>query len=154
MSGLVTLALCVCAIWVSYTDLSRKEVPDTAVYLIALTALVVLHLRPETVARHHFLAAAILFLCLWSAGELYYRWTGVDGLGMGDAKLLGAGTLLLGPLKVPDLLLLSCIGGIVACLVFGWRTGKMPEGIPFGPFISYAILICYFQEPLFLSAYS
>ena len=145
------LTLCVCAAWVSFVDVTRREIPDAVVYLIVLTALTVLVLDPGLVAWHNLLAAAFLFVSLWTAGEFYYRLTGVDGFGIGDAKLLAAGAMLLGPLKIPDLLLLSCVGGIVACIVVGLRKGKMPVGIPFGPFISYAILISYSLEPLFLS---
>lgn len=42
---------------------------------------------------------------MWLIGEIYYRNTGKDGLGIGDDKRFGAGAVLLGPTLVPQMIL-------------------------------------------------
>ena len=89
----------------------------------------------------------MIFGLLWLVGEMYFRRAATEGLGIGDAKLFGAGAVLLGPFHLPDLFLLSSLGGIL-----GWvLTRKSRDGgIPFGPFIAYAIFVLSFLNPLFL----
>lgn len=89
------------------------------------------------------LAAATLILALfWIAGEIYFRKSGHEGLGIGDAKLLAAGALNIGIDQFWLLLLLASVGGIVAALAPWARARVRPDAIPFGPFIAYSLFLC------------
>jgi leader peptidase (prepilin peptidase)/N-methyltransferase len=74
---------------------------------------------------------------LWAVAALYRRIRGVDGLGLGDAKLLLLTGALLGPMGV----LLTLFGGACLSLPFGLLAMRGAEGdglrtrLPFGPFL-------------------
>ena len=151
---ITVLLIGIAIIWIVLKDLKYHEIPTGAIVLIILSAIFSLKGSMLPVVFQHAALGALTFIIFWGGGELYYKLTGLDGLGAGDAKLFAAGAFLLGPAYIPDLVLFASLGGIIACMIVRLRTGKLPEGIPFGPFISYAIFICLFQEPVFLGAHS
>ncbi|MDA7425610.1 prepilin peptidase [Thalassococcus lentus] len=136
-------------IWLSLTDLHGQEIPDLAALGIVVVACIVLVSQSTPIVPHLVAGLAILAL-FWALGEVYFRAKGHEALGIGDAKLFGAGIFLLGPPFIPDLVLLSSLGGLLVGGVSTLRTGIQPKGIPFGPFIAYAIFILFFIDPIFL----
>lgn len=129
-------------IWLSVADLARHEIPDPATLTIALAGAVFQwHLHGPTLPFAITLAAAAaLTALLWAAGGLHFRRTGQEALGIGDAKLIGAATLCLGPAAIWTMLFLSATGGILATLL-SRRRENPPAGIAFGPFLAYALFI-------------
>jgi len=135
-------------IWLTLVDLDRFEIPDLAVVWIVLVAIgQVFVVTPEELWLHIVTGVAVCAL-LWGIGEVYFRHNGAEGLGIGDAKLLGAGALLLGPYMVPELLLLPSLGGVVGYLM-SRKHPQIETGIPFGPFIAYAIFVLNLLGPMF-----
>ncbi|MBP1806165.1 prepilin peptidase [Rubellimicrobium aerolatum] len=142
----VALGLCLvpALVWLSATDLRRGEIPDESVAIIALAGLgfqwhrlgLGLPLLAEAAA------AALATGLLWLAGGLHFRRTGEEALGIGDAKLIGAGTLAVGAASLWALVLVAALGGIAAGLLARRRAGPdAAKGIPFGPFLAYSILV-------------
>lgn len=129
-------------IWLSLTDLSRREIPDTATATIAVAGAVFQwHLHGPALPFALTLAAAIALTTLfWVSGSLYFRRKGQEALGIGDAKLIGAATLCLGPTAIWAMLFLAATGGILA-LLLSRRREKTATGIAFGPFLAYALFI-------------
>jgi leader peptidase (prepilin peptidase)/N-methyltransferase len=128
-------------IWLSLNDLARHEIPDTASFIIAVAGLgFQWHL-------HGFgggfwvtvLVAGAMTAALWLAGARFFRRTGTEALGIGDAKLIGAGTLCVGAEAVWLLLFIAASGGIVAALMAQRRGGN--GALAFGPFLAYAVFI-------------
>jgi prepilin signal peptidase PulO-like enzyme (type II secretory pathway) len=140
----LTLALIVAPplIWLSLADLERTEIPDAATLVVALSGATDLLLRHGLTLPFfvEVVVAASLTLGLWTLGGLYYRRTGDEALGIGDAKLFGAGALCLGTSGVWQMVFLAATGGIVAALLLQ-RRGIGQRGIAFGPFLAYAIFI-------------
>lgn len=145
----LSITLAPILIWLSISDLKTYTLPNTGTVLVAIVgAVFVAATHPENLLLHIGCAAAITGM-LWLLGEVYFRRTGVEGLGIGDAKLFGAGTVLLGPWQLPELILFSSLGGIIGYAVS--RRGDAAEnGIPFGPFIAYAIFVLSFLNPIFI----
>ena len=137
------LPLSLLLLWISYVDLARREIPDLAVAGVA--GLGLFDLWGEVGAIWDILAAVLLFATLWLFGEIAYRRSGHEALGAGDAKLFGAGALLVGWAWIPIFILLACLGGIVFALVKIFRNVPRRD-IPFGPFIAYALLITLVLE--------
>lgn len=129
-------------IWLSITDLARHEIPDLATATIALAGAVFQwHLHGPTLPFVlTLLSAAALTALFWAVGSLYFRRNGEEALGIGDAKLIGAATLCLGPGSVWAMLFLAATGGILA-LLLSRRREKTARGIAFGPFLAYALFI-------------
>ncbi|TNC71349.1 prepilin peptidase [Rubellimicrobium roseum] len=140
----LVLGLCLlpALVWLSDSDLRRGEIPDGAVAIIALAGAgfqwhalgAGIPLAVEVVT------AAAATALLWWGGGLYFRRTGEEALGIGDAKLIGAGALATGAASLWAVVLLAALGGIAAVLLARRRAGAAP-GIPFGPFLAYAILV-------------
>lgn len=77
----------------------------------------------------------------WSAlyllNALYKKLKGVNGVGMGDAKLLGALGALLGWQALPYIILIASLSGLLGgYLLLKIQHKDLNQAIPFGPFIS------------------
>lgn len=139
---LLSAAIVLPLIWLSITDLERQEIPDLATATIALAGVVFQwHLHgPTTSLMIPLVTAAALTAAFWMAGALYFQRQGTEALGIGDAKLIGAGTLCIGATSVWAMLLLAATGGITAALL-ARRSASGSQGIAFGPFLAYAVFI-------------
>ncbi|UWP96190.1 A24 family peptidase [Aliiroseovarius crassostreae] len=137
-------------VWLSYMDLQKFEIPDGATVLIVLFALGYLWVSARGSIALHMVTGVALTALLWIVGAVYYFRTGEEGLGIGDAKLFGAGGILMGPWKLPELFLLASLGGITAYFLARMTRKNIEAGLPFGPFIAYSIYILSFLDPLFL----
>lgn len=129
-------------IWLSVTDIERQIIPDTAIATIALAGAVFQwHLLGPTPPFLHLAAlAAALTAAFWIAGGRFHSRTGTEALGIGDAKLIGAGTLCIGAGSVWAMLFIAATGGIAAALL-ARRRDATTAGIAFGPFLAYAVFI-------------
>jgi len=79
---------------------------------------------------------------LWLIGEVYYRYSGQEGMGGGDVKMLAMiGAFLGWKLMVLTLILSSFLGSIVGLLVLVVRRGGMKHALPYGTFLSIAALV-------------
>lgn len=101
------------------------------------------------------LAGAILFGgSLYLIGEAYYRLRGIDGLGLGDVKLVAMIAAFLGTGETLLVLLLGCllatvVGSVsVAVKRADWRTP-----LPFGSYLSGAALVTIFAGDAILNRY-
>ena len=128
-------------IWLSLNDLASHEIPDTASIIIALAGLgFQWHLHGFGFALWvTVMVAGALMVACWLAGAWYFKRSGGEALGMGDAKLIGAGTLCVGADSVWLLLFIATSGGIVAALLARRRGGN--GALAFGPFLAYALFI-------------
>jgi leader peptidase (prepilin peptidase)/N-methyltransferase len=79
---------------------------------------------------------------LWLVGEAYYRYSGQEGMGGGDVKMLAMiGAFLGWKLMVLTLVLSSVLGSVVGVLVIAFRVGGMKHALPYGTFLSLAALV-------------
>ncbi len=105
------------------------------------------------------LGIAIGYGVPWLIGEIYIRLRGREGLGMGDAMMLGMVGGLLGWRGVVATLfggsMVGAVIGIVALLVArrhaeGEQASLMKTELPFGPFLALAAVFYLFAEPWIL----
>lgn len=80
---------------------------------------------------------AIGFAALWAIAALFRRLRGCDGLGLGDAKLLGAAGAWLGPLALAPVVLIAASAALLAVggAVLAGHKVTARTAIPFGPFL-------------------
>ena len=120
-------------------DFRTRLLPDLLnAALLLLGAAMVFLVRREAWLMHAA-GAVIGFAVLWAVETGYRRLRGRDGLGRGDAKLLGAIGVWVGAMGLPLVLLMASLSGIAAALIQSWRS-KAPIGaataIAFGPWIA------------------
>ena len=74
---------------------------------------------------------------LWAIGEAYYRLRGIDGLGMGDVKMLAMiGAFLGWRLTLVTLIFASFSGALAGGAVLASGRGGMKAALPFGTFLA------------------
>lgn len=120
-------------------DFRTQLLPDllNAALLLLGAAMVLVTRREEWLM--HAAGAVIGFAVLWAVETGYRRLRGREGLGRGDAKLLGAIGVWVGAMSLPHVLLVASLSGIAAAIIQSWRRAA-PIGaataIAFGPWIA------------------
>ena len=79
---------------------------------------------------------------LWLIGEAYYRYSGHEGLGGGDVKMLAMiGAFLGWKLVLVTLVLSSFAGSIIGLGVIVMKRGGMKYALPYGTFLALGALV-------------
>ena len=79
---------------------------------------------------------------LWIIGEAYYRYSGVEGMGGGDVKMLAMiGAFLGWKLAILTLVFSSFAGALVGVVVIAIQRGGMKYALPYGTFLALAALV-------------
>jgi leader peptidase (prepilin peptidase)/N-methyltransferase len=79
---------------------------------------------------------------LFLIGEVYYRTRGVEGMGMGDVKMLAMiGAFLGWPLMVLTLVLASFSGALFGVAMIASGRGGAQAALPFGTFLAVGALV-------------
>jgi leader peptidase (prepilin peptidase)/N-methyltransferase len=79
---------------------------------------------------------------LWVIGEAYYRLRGVDGLGMGDVKMLAMiGAFLGWRLTLVTLIFASFSGSLAGVAMLASGRGGMKAALPFGTFLAVGAMV-------------
>jgi leader peptidase (prepilin peptidase)/N-methyltransferase len=79
---------------------------------------------------------------LWLIGEAYYRYSGQEGMGGGDVKMLAMiGAFLGWELTIVTLVLSSVLGSITGIAVLALGRGDMKSALPYGTFLAVGALV-------------
>jgi leader peptidase (prepilin peptidase)/N-methyltransferase len=79
---------------------------------------------------------------LWLIGEAYFRFSGHEGMGGGDVKMLAMiGAFLGWKLVLVTLVFSSVAGSIIGLLVIAARKGGMKYALPYGTFLALGALV-------------
>jgi leader peptidase (prepilin peptidase) / N-methyltransferase len=137
-----TLACLLAAI--ALVDLRTRRIPD------GLNAMLLACGLAEAFFVEGDMIAALIGACAGFAafallGLAYRRVRGHDGLGLGDAKLLGAAGAWLGWIGLPFVVLLAASAGLgyVAYERLRGREVDPMQVLPFGPFLCAGVLIVW-----------
>jgi leader peptidase (prepilin peptidase) / N-methyltransferase len=91
---------------------------------------------------------------LFAIAEAYYRLRGVEGLGMGDVKMLAMiGAFLGWQLALVTLVLASFSGSLLGVGLIASGRGRAQSALPFGTFLAVGALIAAFWGDAMLSWY-
>ncbi len=100
------------------------------------------------------LAATVFGGFLWIVGESYYRIRGVEGLGLGDVKMIAMIGAFQGTAATVLILVIGCwlatLGGILAIVLFGKTRNYR---IPLGAYFAVSALIVLFAGSTILDLY-
>ena len=76
---------------------------------------------------------------LWAIGEAYYRYSGQEGMGGGDVKMLAMiGAFLGWPQVIVTLVFSSIAGSVIGVIVIAIKRGGMKHALPYGTFLAIA----------------
>lgn len=123
------------------TDLDCRILPDE-ITLGGLVAglLLALFFPPGIVSA--LLGAVLGGGVLWATGALYERVRGVEGMGMGDVKMLAMiGAVLGWQLMALTLVLASFAGGLFGMALIALRADARTTAVPFGTFLAVGALV-------------
>lgn len=86
--------------------------------------------------------AVLIGLAIWLLRRLYFMLRKVQGLGLGDVKLLAASTLWVGAAGIPVQLLVASASALLAAagLQLAGRAMTRQTSLPFGPFLALGLL--------------
>jgi leader peptidase (prepilin peptidase)/N-methyltransferase len=167
MADIVFVSLIVPLVFI---DLRHKLLPNAITYPGLLVLLVMRAIVPDPWILAHtpapfglasappwalslfgsVLGAAVGGGALWLVREVYYRLRHVEGMGLGDVKMmLMVGAFLGWQLTLLTIFLGSLLGSVVGILLVLNRGGSMKMQIPFGVFLGPAAIVALFVgEPL------
>jgi leader peptidase (prepilin peptidase)/N-methyltransferase len=146
---LVRLVFAAVLIVLAFIDIDHRILPDSMTLTgIPLGVLASLWLPPGW--RDSLIGVALGGGSLWLIAEGYYRWRKVEGMGMGDVKMLAMiGAVLGWPAVIVTLVLGSCSGALVGALMLTRSKDGMRYALPFGTFLSAGALAASLAgEPL------
>lgn len=144
LAGPALLAACVLG-WtllaLAWIDVRTWLLPDVLTLPLLLAGLAAAAAWAPWTLADRAAAAAFGWFGLMAVAAAYRRLRGRDGLGGGDAKLLGAGGAWLGTAMLPWTLLLAALLGLAwaAAGVLRGRRLDAATAVPFGPALALAI---------------
>ena len=91
---------------------------------------------------------------LWGIGALWKRLRGVEGMGLGDVKMMAMVGAFTGPTGVMfTLFAASLVGAVVGVALIPVRGGSLKDALPFGCFLAPAALAALLWSRVALNAY-
>lgn len=124
--------------------------PDAITLPLGAVGLAVAGLAGWPALQDALIGAAVGFGFFVALAWVYHRLRGREGLGGGDARLLGAAGAWVGWIGLPSVLLWASLSGlslVVAQALLG-RAPKADQPIPFGIFLALGIWLTWLYGPL------
>lgn len=136
---------------ITFIDIDFRIIPDKISYPGMIVGLIgSLAMREASFVDHlaGFLFGGVVF---WSLSFVYFKWTGREGLGFGDVKLLAMIGSFLG-LKgtIGTLLVSSVSGSVIGITLMIIERKNLRMAVPFGPFLALGGLVMLFWSDYFL----
>ena len=148
------LATSLCLAWflacLAMIDLVVLRLPDLLTLPLLVGGLIVAAFLPGAPIVDHLVGAGLGYTALALLAWGYRRLRGVDGVGLGDAKLLAAAGAWLGWRGLPSVLLIACLIAFLWVGVERLRRGARARraAIAFGAPLSAALWIVWLHGPL------
>jgi leader peptidase (prepilin peptidase)/N-methyltransferase len=147
-----TLALAWLLTALTAVDVASFRLPDVLTAPMLASGLIVSVLLPDRPVLDHAVGAGAGFAVLALLGWAYERWRGREGIGLGDAKLLGAAGAWLGWRPLPSLVLVACALALVLVAVMAASRGRAAfrERLAFGGPLCLATWLTWLYGPFIL----
>ena len=144
---------------VFFIDLEHKLIFDRFVIILAALGIVWMFFDTDFVWYSHLIGGVAGFAAFWLIGYLFYKLRGIEGLGGGDVKLVGAAGLLLGwERMLLSVLIASILASIV--LIFATKIAQKrgnddadSREYPFAPFLTLGFTVSMFFGTKIIAAY-
>lgn len=149
--GLASAVLAPLLVVLTTIDLSSFRLPDPLTLLLFVAGVAVAVLTGVDTLPWNLVAAGLGASGLYVVARLYRHVRGRPGLGLGDAKLYGAGGMWVGLDGLTTVLLVACLSalGAVGVAVLAGRKIEATTPLPFGPFLCFGIWTTWCFGPAF-----
>jgi leader peptidase (prepilin peptidase) / N-methyltransferase len=147
---LITWALIV----LSFIDFDHQLLPDDLTLGLVWLGLLLSIAEIFTDSTSAIIGAATGYSILWSINYLFRLYTGKEGMGYGDFKLLaGLGACLGWQWLLLILLISSMTGAVTGISLIIFKKQNREQPIPFGPFLAFGGIIVLYFGPFISSRY-
>jgi leader peptidase (prepilin peptidase) / N-methyltransferase len=136
--------LCVLSVILAWIDIRDGIIPDWLNLAIAGLGLVNIILIGDTVSGLEALGEGAIIACsFWLLRRLYFSVRGIQGLGLGDVKFLGAAAIWVGIAGIPMVLLVATLTALacVGVMQISGRALTAQTSMSFGPFLAAGLLL-------------
>jgi leader peptidase (prepilin peptidase)/N-methyltransferase len=141
LSFALLCALCAVLAWI---DIRHGIIPDWLNLSIAALGLLTIVLSEDRTAAIQALGEGVAVgAAFWLLRRLYFALRGIQGLGLGDVKFLGAAGIWVGVAGIPMLLLVATITALacVGAMQLSGRALTAQTSMSFGPFLAAGLLV-------------
>jgi leader peptidase (prepilin peptidase)/N-methyltransferase len=142
-------ALCLSCSAVTLIDIRRGIIPDGLNLFIAGLGITNAAVSDGAMASIDALGKAMsVGAVFWLLRRLYFALRKVQGLGLGDVKLLAAATPWIGITGIPMLLLVATLTALVTVggLRLAGQDMTRQTSLPFGPFLAIGLLAAFVAQ--------
>lgn len=136
-----TPVLAVALLVIALIDLRQLRIPDWLSLPLVAAGLGVAVLRSGVWWGDHLIGTLAGYGALAAFGAIFFRLRGVDGLGLGDAKLFAAAGAWLGWQDLPAVLLIAALGGLGFAALAG--QGRAGRPLAFGPWLALGLWVVW-----------
>lgn len=135
----------------AWIDLKTLALPDRYTLPLIGLGLGLSVFLPQPTFSARLIGAVAGFLILGLIGEVYFRRTGSEGLGLGDAKLFAAAGAWLGWQALPMVLLVASLCGLVYVTMLRRAERNLP--VAFGPMLALGFFLSWVQQSFFAESW-
>lgn len=138
--------------WMSFVDIERHILPNLLNYTLIVSGLIWASVFKLDILYHHVIGAITGYAALALVSWFHLKRKGIQGMGMGDAKLFAAAGAWMGWIALPYIMLIAAFSGLVWVAVKSVREGKLRRDvrIAFGPHIAFGFWIVWLLGNQFL----
>ncbi len=126
------------------TDLRHQILPDSLTAALLASGLLAALLLPEPGLAEALSGAAAGAGSFFLLRVLYFRYRGIEGLGLGDVKLMAGLGAWLGTSWLPLLVIVAAAAGLLSALLRAWSDGarvSATSAVPFGAYLGGSALV-------------
>ena len=133
-----------------FIDLKHFIIPDALNFLLIIIGIFKNFLQPLIIPLNQNMQESLIggllgYMMIWLIIYAYKKIKNIEGMGLGDAKLMAAFGFLFGYTALPIILFLAaCLGLIFALPALIRKTKSLKSELPFGPFLILATLLYAF----------
>jgi leader peptidase (prepilin peptidase)/N-methyltransferase len=139
---LADLFLLCALITLAFIDLHHQILPNRITYPGTALGLLFAAILPGRSFWAALFGAAVGFAVLFLFAEVYFRLRGVEGMGMGDAKMMALLGAFLGWQGAALALLIASLAGTAVGLgLLAARRGSLQSALPFGTFLAFGGIV-------------
>lgn len=148
--GYLALLFCWFLITITVIDIEHYLILDKLSLPLMWIGLMINTQSIYTSPEQAIFGAVLGYLLLWLIFHLFKIFTGKEGMGFGDFKLLAALGAWFGAASIPQIILVASIGSIVIAILLAiTKVRDINHPIPFGPYLALGGISMMFFGNLF-----